>query len=751
MTRWSASSLSIQACPRPRIGLLWCIVLLVGSPLALAQPAATVHDIPRLDGGIVIDGELDDAAWSGAKQVDIPYEISPGDNIPAPVRTTVHIGHTDDALYVAFHAEDPDPARIRAYLRDRDAAFNDDWVGMFMDTFDDQRRAYEFFVNPLGVQMDLIKDETNGGNEDSSWDGLWTSAGRITATGYEVELRIPFSTLRFRKTDGLQRWGIGFFRNYPRDKRHQLMSNQVKRGGNCLTCTLEKYQGMAGVKQGRNLEIVPSLTIGRPETRLSRDAQWQSEGFDIEPGLDVSWAPTPNMTVNATLNPDFSQVESDQAQLDLNQSFALYFDEKRPFFMEGADYFTTPLQVLYTRQIADPDGGLRVTGRSGAGAYGALVARDAVTQLLLPGPLGSGFTVLEQPVDVAVGRYRHNVSEHATVGAIGTFRRGDGYSNDLAGVDGRWQNKHHTFSTQLLASQSKYPAALGLVDGSPSGNAMRAAYGYNSRNWSFNSWHERIDPGFRADLGFIGMVGYRKSLIGGGRTWFRDDKRFNRFGLYADWDITHRADGQLLENEFETSFNIRGPRQSDFSFMAMSRERFWNGVLFDEAYLAFNGSFRPRGGMLFGLYARSGTQIDLAATRRGRGNHIETWGNIDIGRGLNLDWSLVRQQLARDGGTAFRAALADVRLAWQIDPRQRIRLALQGSDVIRDPALYLQPVKRHSRDAAAQLIYSYKVNPRTALYAGTSFGSFMDDANPEMFNNSRSLFLKFSYAWQPQF
>ena len=734
--------------------LALALALACALPAAAAEEAGTqlpVHDIPRIGGDITIDGVLDDAAWSQAQVVDIAFEVSPGDNIPAPQKTTVRVGHDEHALYVAFHAEDTDPSRIRAYLRDRDSAFNDDWVGMFMDTFDDQRRAYEFFVNPLGVQMDLIKDETNGGNEDASWDGLWTSAGRITATGYDVEIRIPFSTLRFRNVEGMQRWGIGFFRNYPRDKRHQLMSNRVKRGGNCLTCTLEKYQGMAGVQQGRNLEVVPSLTVGRPETRSAEGQPWRNDGFKVEPGLDVSWAPSPNMTLNATINPDFSQVESDQAQLDLNQSFALYFDEKRPFFMEGSDYFNTPLQVLYTRQIADPDAGLRITGRSGSGAYGALVARDAVTQLLLPGAHGSGFTVLDQPVNVAVGRYRHNLNDQTTVGVIGTFRHGDHYSNDVVGVDGRWQTGHHTVSTQLLSSQSEYPSALGLADDSPSGKAMRAYYGYNDRNWSFNSWHERIDPGFRADLGFIGQVGYRKSLIGGGRNWFRDGKPFNRFNLYADWDITHRADGQLLENEFEAIFNIRGPLQSDLTLMGMTRERFWNGVMFDEAYVAFNGSFRPRGGMLFGVYARSGTQIDLTATRRGRGNYIETWGDVDIGRGLNLNWSLSRQQLDRDGGTAFSASLADVRLGWQIDPRQRIRLALQGNRIDRDPLLYTRPVNAHSRSTAAQLIYSYKVNPRTAFYAGTSFGAFMDDANPELFNNSRSLFLKFSYAWQPQF
>ncbi len=728
---------------------LFALTALLALP-TLAQDVPA-HDIPRLAGGeITIDGQPDEPAWRQALVVDIAFEVSPGDNIPAPQKTTVRIGHDDHALYIAFDARDTDPSRIRAYLRDRDGAFDDDWVGLFMDTFDDQRRAYEFFVNPLGVQMDLIKDETNGGSEDSSWDGLWRSAGRITATGYEVEIRIPFSTLRFRDAAGMRRWGIGFFRNYPRDKRHQLMSNPVRRGGNCLTCTLEKYQGMAGVQQGRNLEVVPSLTVGRSETRSLRGGEWHGEGFDVQPGLDVSWAPSPNMTLNATLNPDFSQVESDQAQLDLNQSFALYFDERRPFFMEGADYFNTPLQVLYTRQIAEPDAGLRITGRSGAGAYGALVARDAVTQVLLPGALGSGFTVLEQPVNVAVGRYRHNISQQATLGVIGTFRQGDGYANAVVGVDGRWQNRRHTFSAQLLGSQSEYPATMNLHDHDPSGKAMRGSYGYNSRHWSFSTWHERIDPGFRADLGFIGQVGYRKSLVGGGHTWFRDGKGFNRINVYADWDMTHRADGQLLEREFEAQLNINGPMQGYIGLSPLWRTRYWNGALFDERNFHAEGNIRPNGRLRLGTFMDFGRQIDLTATRIGRRSRAGIWGEASIGRGVGISAEVSRQQLQRDGGTAFSASLADLRLGWQIDPRQRVRLALQGSDVKRAPALYLEPVVAHARSAATQLIYSYKVNPRTAFYAGTSFGGFMDDEHPQLFNNSRSLFMKFSYAWQPQ-
>src|SRR5690606_27868597 len=312
--------------------------LLLFAPAIHAQPVTTAAEgrIPLLPDGIVIDGRLDDAAWQGALVQEVGYEVQPGDNVPAPVKTVVRIGYTPDALYVSFHALDPEPGKIRAHLRDRDAMFNDDWVGVFLDTFNDNRRGYELVSNPLGVQGDIIRDESNLSNqEDSSWDGLWESAGRLTEEGYDVEFRIPFATLRFPNGGAEQRWGISLFRNWPRDKRHQLASRPVPRDSSCFQCEWGEYDGFAGARQGRNLEIVPTLTMGRTQTRDAAGADWGRGDSFIEPGLDVSWAPSPAITLNATINPDFSQVETDQLQLNFTDSFALFYPEKRPFFLEG--------------------------------------------------------------------------------------------------------------------------------------------------------------------------------------------------------------------------------------------------------------------------------------------------------------------------------------------------------------------------------------------------------------------------------
>jgi hypothetical protein len=258
-----------------------------------------------------------------------------------------------------------------------------------------------------------------------------------------------------------------------------------------------------------------------------------------------------------------------------------------------------------------------------------------------------------------------------------------------------------------------------------------------------------IDPGFRADLGFMGQVGYDKSLVGGQRNWFRDGKAFNRIDLYADYDVTLRYDGQLLEREFEASISAQGPMQSNISLHGMSRERFWQGALFDESYVDVNANYRPTGNLQLGAYVQVGTMLDLAAEKTGRRTMLEQWGNVNIGRGLTMDWDLIRQRMRRDGGTAFEATVLNAGGSWQFDPRQRLRLTLQGSEVERNQALYAGTINETARDWAAQVVYSYKINPRTALYAGASYGAFMDDDNPDLFGNTRSVFLKLSYGWQP--
>jgi hypothetical protein len=327
--------------------------------------------------------------------VDLPFETAPGENTPAPVSTECLLAYDTSNLYVAFKATDTDPGQIKARLSDRDNIWHDDRVGIMIDTFNDERRGFEFLVNPLGVQMDATRNEVGGGDErDTSWDAIWNSAGRISDQGYTVEMSIPFTSLRFPRTKGPQTWGFAAYRYYPRGVHYEMMSFPDDRDADCFFCQASKLSGFDGISPGNNLEVAPTFTSSRSDA-LASDGQGLAAG-DVENdvGLSVRWGVTPNVMLNGTLNPDFSQVEADAAQLNVNNRFALFYPEKRPFFLEGADFFQTPVDAVYTRTVTDPDWGFKTTGKEGRNAFGAFVARDVAPNLLFPSNQGSRFGVL---------------------------------------------------------------------------------------------------------------------------------------------------------------------------------------------------------------------------------------------------------------------------------------------------------------------------------------------------------------------
>ncbi len=338
-------------------------------------PGVADFQITRSAGPIEVDGVMDEEAWRTAARITLPFEWFPGDNLPAPVETEAFITFDDENLYLGFRAYDPSPSSIRANLADRDTPFQDDAVGFMVDPFNDERRGFQFRINPLGVQMDAIFSE-NEGYEDFSWDAIWASEGKIVEDGYVVEVAVPFKSLRFPRSAEAQTWGIMLMRDYPREIRHRMRSHPTDRNRACLLCQMNKMTGIQGVDPGKNVEFTPTLTTVRTDTRQDvptgswegggANGDWDAGGTDYQPGVTARWSMTPNLVFNGTVNPDFSQVEADVAQLDVNNRFALFYPERRPFFMEGADFFLTPLNVIFTRTVADPVAGAKLTGQGGA-------------------------------------------------------------------------------------------------------------------------------------------------------------------------------------------------------------------------------------------------------------------------------------------------------------------------------------------------------------------------------------------------
>lgn len=724
--------------------------------LLASHSLANSANLPTTTDSITIDGIMNEAAWQQATQINVDIETHPGENISARVTTVAYLISDGEKIYIAFDARDPDPGQIRAYLQDRDSAWNDDFVGVVFDTYNDERRAFEFFANPLGVQMDLTLDDVNH-NEDESWDAIWDAAGAISEHGYIVEMEIPLNQLRFPNSIGKQTWGIDLLRFYPRDKRYRFSNNGQDRERNCYLCNLASIDWLENIEAGRDLEVVPTLTSRKTDATDEPGVTPLQNGVtETEAGISIRWGITPDMTANVALNPDFSQVEADVAQLDVNNQFALFFPEKRPFFLEGADYFNTPISAVFTRTVADPDVGAKLTGKRGNHTYGVFAAQDSITNLIFPGSFGSDSTSLDAGNTAFVGRYSHSFGNASSVGALLTARSADNYYNHVGGFDLNWKiTDNHYFKAQYLRTETEYPDDLALDFAQPlggfSGQGTYARYNYDTRNWFAYLQHYHLDAGFRADAGFEPQVDVEQQEFGLGYKWHgTEDNWWTRIDLQGNWDITHDDSGRVLEREFESYLGVGGSMQSWFQFGYLTRDVLWDNQLFAETKLSLNAELQPRTGIALGVFMRYGGQIDYANSRLGDQLRMEPFLDWNLNRHLFL--KLRATILALDteqGEQIFDAAIYDLRLTWQFNRRSFLRMTTQYQNIERNVAEYVDAVNAQTRNLGQQLLFSYKINPQTVFFWGYSNKYFEDDALDRLAETDRTLFMKIGYAWTP--
>lgn len=729
--------------------------LLFAAPAAgLDQPIRISYHIPRVESAPKIDGIISNGEWAGAEQVDLTNETYPSQNIPAPVKTEVLLMEDGSNFYLAFIAHDPGPEKIRAYYRDRDSAWDDDITGVVIDTFNDERRAFEFFVNPLGVQIDAILDDVVG-NEDDSWNAIWDSAGEINGRGYTVEMKIPLNQLRF--TDGLdnQIWGIDLVRYYPRNKTHRLSNNTKDYSVTCYLCQLKKAEGFSKLQEHVNLQLVPTITAAYSADRPSPadNDHWQQD-FTPQFGMDIRWGINQNFYLNATYNPDFSQVEADVAQLDVNNTFSLFYPERRDFFLDGADYFNTETNLVHTRNISSPDLGVKITGKHNGNTYALFFANDTITNLIIPGKEGSLVASLADTKSLnTVLRYRRDINRNTNIGVIATDRRAGDYANTVAGIDGNIRiGDSDRISVQLLKSFSHYPGSIrSQYDQRAKINdsAYIVKYHHEDNDWFWNAQYREFGDDFRADMGFINRVDFRRVFVGGGHIWrFSSDKIFNFFNAGANYLKTWDEAGKKLEQEILLFFNAQGPWQSFLHFNFNRREHFYNGRFFDEYVVHFFGNIQPRSGITVGININTGDRIDFANTRPGWIFTARPNVNMQIGKHLQLRLRYSYQRLDVDGGNLYYTNLADFRTTYQFGIRSFLRAIIQYSDTRRSPALYTFDIDNTSKSLAAQLLYSYKLNPQTRFYIGCSTSGFQNDELGTIRSTNYTVFTKFSYAWQ---
>ena len=734
-----------------------------------AQPISNKpisYHLPHASVAPVIDGVFSADEWREATRVELTNETFPGQNVPAPVKTEAYLMEDGENFLIAFVADDPDPSKIRAFYRDRDRAFQDDFFGVVIDTFNDERRAYEFFMNPLGVQMDLTQDDVSK-REDESWNALWDGAARINDSGFVGEMKIPLKQLRLPSGLTTQTWGIDILRFWPRDTRHRISNNTMDYSVSCYLCQHKKMEGFGAVEQGTNLQLIPTLVTNYAETRSKPATDpWTRGDVEAEPSLDVRWGINEDMILNATLNPDFSQVEADQAQLDVNNTFSLFFPERREFFLDGAEYFNTIStgnnnnnnggnnSLVYTRNINDPNYGVKLTGKSNNHTYALMAADDERTGFLIPGNQGSSVATIANTSsrDLAL-RYRYDLGRRMTLGTMVTGREATGYSNKVFDADFSWQlASSDRLVGQLMHSSSEYPLSVQKSNGQKpelGDNAWLLMYSHQGQNLSLNITQASYGEDFRADLGFIGRVNFREQTINPGYTWIlKPGGWFNRVGIWSQWDKSwDQGDKELAENVLGGIY-FQGKYQSYGELDVYSQQRFYNGKYFDLKNYALFSNFQPFAGAQLRFNLRKGDAIDFANTQAAENFQISPGMNFQIGRHLQVGWQYTHQVLAVGGQRLFSTDLNDLRLTWQFDNKSFIRAVVIHSDTERNPSLYRGRVDRRSRSLSTQLLYSYRYNAQTRYFVGYSDNAMEDASVQGLAATYRTVFAKFSYAWQ---
>lgn len=457
-----------------------------------------------VDADVTLDGRLDEAVWTEAAVMADFTQYEPVEGIEAVEPTEVRVFYTDEAVYFGVRARDSDPAQILARLGERDrAVFSDDWVRIMLDTFDDQRQAYVFYVNPLGLQTDGLWIEGfqrgrgfgGGVSIDFNPDFIWESNGRVDDEGWAAEVRIPYVSLRFREVPE-QSWGIQVAREVKRRGFKQSWAPLTKEVSSTLAQS-GKLVGLRNLRPRRLVEINPVATARRTGTDVTGAFVRDDPEGDF--GVNARYGVTQNLVLDATYNPDFSQVEADANQISVNERFALFFPEKRAFFLEGTEIFNTPARLVYTRQIVDPVAGAKLTGKIGAFNVGYIGAVDESPSTILGGSGNAAFNLL---------RARRDVGEGSTLGLLYTDRTktdGSGEYNRLFAGDARLVfGGRYTVTAQLAGSLTRSAGADDHTGLSP---LLSAQVQRSGRTFSWNVGLTDVHPDFRARSGFIRRVG----------------------------------------------------------------------------------------------------------------------------------------------------------------------------------------------------------------------------------------------------
>jgi len=707
----------------------------------------------RIDRNIALSGDLSDPAWKLATPVELPYEIDPGDNLPAKQRTTARVLYNGEYLYVGFDCVDTNIQQLRAHISDRDRMFNDDFVLVILDVYGDSQRAYQFFVNLHGIQGDIMR---TGNNEDSNFDTVFETEAEINGRGWTAEMAIPFKSLRFPPKPE-QEWILLIGRNYPRDSKYIFSWTPLDPNNPCLACQGGRLTGIRDVESITTFDLLP-YAIGTQSGSLRDDSNpstFENGAIRGRVGGGIRYAPNPDLSLEAVINPDFSQVESDTAQISVNNTFALFYSERRPFFLAGNEQFRTRFNTFHSRMINNPLGAAKVSTKTGKLSVSYLSARDRETPFIVPGPEGSSSIASSYESYSNVFRSRYDFGNQSSVGTMLTARNVSGAHNYVGGIDWNYffgenyylrgqalysdtkeLNDLDLFSSTRRFGKTEYTAAF---DGQRfSGTALDIELEREAETYSFEIRLRDLSPTFQTHNGFI----------------TRNDQRFVKFdhqvSFYPTGGILDRAQ---IVHETGMSFNYDGIRRDlwmsiggsmqfksqtriSLEVLPLNRERF-RGVYFPNIERGkFEISTRPVSSFSMWIEGDFGKFVYRSRIpEMGTGHELSVGTTLKPTSQLAIDLTYSRSRLTSiaTGKLLYDGYVARTVTGYQFTRNMFLRLI--GAYDSFDKAVEIFP------------LFSYKLNPFTIFYAGSTYSlsSFPGQEPYEFSKTERQYFVKFQY------
>lgn len=777
------------------------MTLLLAAVLLAGGPDSTVHhgrlgDLsvrpPRIEATVVVDGVLDEPAWARAAILTGFSQYSPVDRVAATDSTEVLVWYSPTAMHLGVRAWDSAGA-VRATLAERDRIGNDDQVQFFLSTFNDGRQATFLAVNPLGVQSDGALNESGrtacGGFNcavstreapDLSQDFVWESKGRLVPGGYEVEIRIPFKSIRFQTGDS-QSWGINILRVVQRSGQEQTWT-PVARAASSFLAQSGQLTGLEALRRGTVVDLIPTLTSVVRGGGTGTAGRWRYDGGAPEFGGTARWGITPNLTMNATANPDFSQVESDAGQFAFDPRQALFFAERRPFFLDGLEQFDAPNRLIYTRRIVQPVVATKLAGRAMGTQVGVLAAvDDRVASRHGENPL---FGVMRLTRDLGPG---------SRLGAVWTEQADGPDRNRVVGVDGRLVlGGIHSFTFDGAIARDV------VGDEVTTAPIWSAGYARNGRTFRARYSVSGIAPDFRTRTGFISRPGIARANIAHSLTRLREGEALEALTgeivLDGTWQYDDFVEGRGIQDEklhFNVNTRWRGGWRAGVSWL---EETFGYdpSIYRDYAIQGANGEVLPFIGtprlpnrdylITLGSPAFSLGQFNLFYLW-GRDENFFEWASGDIkwitasmtlrpSEQARLVMSYNHQQVNRpaDGSRVSLQIVPRAQLEYQISRAMQVRIisqyALSIQDSLRDnsrtelPILVRNPsTGAYERDLGGRdgrlrtdLLFTYLPTPGTVVYLGYGASHQEPDerGRREFTRTDDGVFVKMSYLFRVQ-